>query len=96
MKDFILLMHGDTTGQESDAAWEDYFRHLHQSGRFEGGSAIAAGQSYRQGGAPAPAVPLSGFIRIRAADLAEAATFLPGNPVYAAGGTVEIRELPRD
>lgn len=96
MKEFILLMHGDTTGPDSDAAWAAYFQHLHQSGRFDGGSSIAAGQSYRQQGAPALAVPLTGFIRLRAADLAEAETFLPGNPVYAAGGTVEIRELPRD
>jgi hypothetical protein len=30
-----------------------------------------------------------------ARDLAHARSLLPGNPVYEAGGTVEIRELPR-
>jgi len=28
--------------------------------------------------------------------LAHAKVFLAGNPIYEAGGTVEIRELPRD
>ena len=37
---------------------------------------------------------LTGFIRIEAGSLAAAALLLAGNPVYEAGGTVEIRELP--
>ena len=39
---------------------------------------------------------LTGFVRVRAASLEEAKRFLVGNPVYEAGGTVEIRELPRE
>lgn len=38
---------------------------------------------------------LSGFIRVRATNLEEVKALLTGNPVYEAGGTVEIRELPR-
>jgi hypothetical protein len=38
---------------------------------------------------------LSGFIRVAAADLAAARGLVAGNPVFEAGGTVEIRELPR-
>jgi hypothetical protein len=38
---------------------------------------------------------LSGYIRISAGDLDEARGLLAGNPVFEAGGTVEIRELPR-
>ena len=37
---------------------------------------------------------LAGFVRVSAKDLDEACTLLAGNPVYEAGGTVEIRELP--
>ncbi|MBC2651662.1 hypothetical protein H7F50_06630 [Novosphingobium flavum] len=96
MKDFILLMHGDAVETESDLHWQAYFQRLHASGAFAGGSSIGAGQAYRRAGAPGPLSPLTGFIRIRAADHAEAATFLEGNPVYIAGGTVEIRELPHD
>ncbi len=42
------------------------------------------------------ATHISGFIRIEADDLEHATRLLAGIPVYEAGGTVEIRELPRD
>ena len=38
---------------------------------------------------------LAGYIRVTADSLDQAKTLLAGNPVYEAGGTVEIRELPR-
>jgi hypothetical protein len=37
---------------------------------------------------------LAGYIRVRADNLDEAKSLLAGNPVFEAGGTVEIRELP--
>jgi len=39
---------------------------------------------------------LTGFIRVQVANMAGAEALLSGNPVYEAGGTVEIRELLRD
>jgi len=39
---------------------------------------------------------LTGYIRIRARDLADAQTCLVANPVYEAGGTIEIYELIED
>jgi hypothetical protein len=38
---------------------------------------------------------LTGFIRVRAKSLEQAKALVAGNPLYEAGGTVEIRELPR-
>jgi hypothetical protein len=50
----------------------------------------------RKSGAPAPlAAHLAGFIRVNADSLDRAKSLLVGNPVFEAGGTVEIRELPR-
>ncbi|MDF8333655.1 hypothetical protein [Novosphingobium cyanobacteriorum] len=97
MKDFILLMHDDAVRAEDGAAWDAYFGALHRSGCFDGGSSIGAGRRFRKDGAiGAGALPVTGSIRVRAADLAGAEAFLSGNPVYEAGGTIEIRELPRD
>ncbi len=100
MTDYLFLMHSDAVEREvaSDSArWAAYFSRLRASGRFDGGSSIGPGQSFRKAGAPSPSSDsLSGYIRIRANDLEEARQFLLGNPVYDAGGTVEIRELPRD
>lgn len=39
---------------------------------------------------------LSGYIRVQAESLEAAKALLDGNPTFEAGGTVEIRELPRD
>lgn len=39
---------------------------------------------------------IGGYIRIRAVDLEAAQALVVGNPVYEAGGTVEIRELTKD
>jgi hypothetical protein len=38
---------------------------------------------------------LAGYIRVTADSLDAARSLLAGNPHFEAGGTVEIRELPR-
>ncbi|MBB3860376.1 hypothetical protein GGQ88_001642 [Novosphingobium hassiacum] len=97
MADFILLMRGDATQPEDAGLWDAYFTRLHASGAFDGGSSIGDGKRFRKGAAASTELtPLAGYIRLHVADLAEAETFLTGNPVYESGGSVEIRELPRD
>ena len=77
-------------------SWEPYLRRLRESGCFEGGSAIGDGICVRKGGVPPSLTEhLTGYIRVTAASLHQAKSLLPGNPHYEAGGTVEIRELPR-
>jgi hypothetical protein len=95
MADFILLMHDDAP-EEGDHDWDTYLDRLKATGRFQGGSAIGGGQCFRKA-SPVPSVTthLGGYIKVEARDMAEARSMLAGNPVYEAGGTVEIRELPR-
>jgi hypothetical protein len=95
MPDYLLLMHDDTAEPGSDD-WSPYIGGLRASGNFQGGSAIGAGVCVRKSGAP-PAITghLAGFIRVGADSLDHARTLVIGNPVFEAGGTVEIRELPR-
>jgi hypothetical protein len=94
MADFIFLMHDDCDAD--DNAWEPYLRRLREIGSFEGGSAIGDGVCARKSGAPMPITAhLAGYIRVNAHSLEQAKSFLAGNPVFEAGGTVEIRELPR-
>lgn len=97
MADFLLLMHRDQTSAETDEAWGEYFHRLRSSGAFEGGSSIGEGVALRKHGVPAPVTrQLVGFIRVRADDLSGAQALVSGNPVYEAGGTVEVRALPPD
>ena len=94
MAEYIFLMHDDCDADEK--AWEPYLRGLQQSGFFEGGSAIGDGVCVRKSGTPASLTAhLAGFIRVNADSLDQAKFLLIGNPVFEAGGTVEIRELPR-
>lgn len=92
MADYIFLMHEDAPG---GLDWDPYLSKLRESGVFQGGSAIGAGACFRKSGAaPEPTAHIGGFIRVTAVDLDTARKLLAGNPVFEAGGTVEIRELP--
>ena len=95
MPDYIFLMHDDSVAD--DNAWAPYLQRLQQGGFFQGGSAIGQGVCLRKSGTPAPVTAhLAGFIRVSAGSLDQAKSLLVGNPVFEAGGTVEIRELPPD
>ncbi|KJV24684.1 hypothetical protein VI06_21545 [Aquitalea magnusonii] len=97
--EYILLMHQDALDQnivKDSERWGLYLSHLQSTGQFDGGSVIGPGVLYHKDKPSQPVQSeLTGFIRIRAGSFEEATQFLAGNPVYEAGGTVEIRELPR-
>lgn len=99
MNDYLLFMFDDAVDGEradDDARWEAYLATLRASGQFDGGSAIGRGERLRQGQVASEAdLQRTGFIRVRAASLEDARRFLVGNPVYEAGGSIEIRELPK-
>jgi hypothetical protein len=94
--DFILLMHGDSVDRDGNEDWSTYLQALDAKGVLRGGSAIGAGTCLRLNN-PAPRTTdhLVGYVKIEARDLEHAREFVSGNPVYEAGGTVEIRALPR-
>ena len=100
MNDYIFFMHDDaqkTVPAASDVLWEKYFVMLRASGRFLGGSSIGTGTCVTKTGQPKHITShLSGYIRVHAENIEEAKKLLEGNPVLELGGTVEIRELPRD
>jgi len=94
MAEYIFLMHDDANDDAAD--WAPYIRRLQDAGVFKGGSAIGDGLCARKNGAAPPVtVHLAGYIRVDADSLDQARSLLVGNPHFEAGGTVEIRELPR-
>jgi hypothetical protein len=95
MADYILFMHDDAASDDP-SSWDAYLQTLKQNGVFEGGSEIGGGVCIRKGAAAADITKhLAGYIRVAAATIEEAKALLVGNPHFEAGGTVEIRELPR-
>ena len=96
MNDYIFFMHDDAAGETAEGAWVAYFSTLRRDGRFNGGSAIGDGVCVRKLGlAPEPTRRIVGYIRVSANSLEEARDLVRGNPVFEAGGTIEICELPR-
>jgi hypothetical protein len=94
MPECIFLMHDDAN--DGEPAWEPYLHRLNRSGCFQGGSAIGDGICARKiRVAPSVTAHVTGYIRVVAESLDRAKSTLTGNSVYEAGGTVEIRELPR-
>jgi hypothetical protein len=97
MNGYILLMHNDVldTG-ETNYSWDSYLNKLRESGSLSGGSAIGEGICVNKAGLASPITAhLAGYIIVQAMNLNEAKKLVAGNPVFEAGGTVEIRELPR-
>lgn len=99
MREYILLMHDDSreaSRGEGDGDWGRYLEGLSKSGRFLGGSAIGGGECFALSGvSKAVTSHISGYLVVQAESIEEARCLLAGNPVYEAGGTVEIRELLR-
>lgn len=100
MNDYIIFMHNDVqedTVSDNPAAWDRYLAMLRASGLFSGGSSIGNGICVSKTSRLKPITAhLGGYILVRAASLDGVKPLLQGNPVLDAGGTVEIRELPRD
>jgi hypothetical protein len=100
LQDYLFLMHNDVApgrSEGNDAAWGQYIAGLRSKGCFEGGSSIGDGVCVRKTGPLSEiTAKLGGYIKVQAESLEEARKLLAGNPVFEAGGTVEIRELPRD
>jgi len=99
MNEYILFMHDDVVDRsivDDSARWEQYIASLRASGQFEGGSSIGSGVLCKKGRANQDATPaINGYIKLQAENIDAAQRFLTGNPVYEAGGTVEVRELVR-
>lgn len=98
MNDYIFFMHNDVKvgDHNRDDEWAAYFSRLREAGAFQGGSAIGDGVCMSKGGTSRDITPqLSGYIRVRAESLNRAQELVQGNPVFEAGGIVEIRELPK-
>jgi hypothetical protein len=99
MNDYILLMHNDAPSEEGGRAeqWSAYFAKLRAMNAFQGGSSIGDGVCISKAGSVSTITShLAGYIRVRAENLSAARELVVGNPIFEAGGTVELRERPRD
>ena len=91
MAEYMMVMKGSDAG----ADWTTYVNKLVATGKFRGGSALGNGVCVAKAGADGPCVA-RGFMRFEVESLDELRALLDGNPVYEAGGEVELLELVDD
>ena len=99
MNDCIFLIRNDAPGRRDRAGddWGPYLGKLQEAGVFQGGSSMGDGVCVRKvGDAPGITPHLAGYIKVKAESLSAARELVVGNPVFEAGGTVEIESCPRD
>jgi hypothetical protein len=87
MPDFVMVMRGAA----SHGSWEAYIEKLIASGGFRGGSSLGNGLSVTRGQVDGES-DITGFIRLSVENLEAAKALLDGNPLYEAGGTVDLLE----
>ncbi len=96
MADYIFLMHNAEGAGDLMPLWGPYIESLVARGVMRGGSAMGGGVCVRKSGeVPAITAHIGGYIKVEVDDLEAAKALLSGNPIYEAGGVIEIRELPR-
>ena len=87
MPDYVMLM----MGSASSGDWDAYIESLIESGKFRGGSSLGKGVSLAKGSEDGEC-QVTGFMRFSAANLDEVRALLAGNPLYEAGGRIELLE----
>lgn len=87
MADYVMLM----MGSESVGDWGVYMEKLIASGKFRGGSSLGHGISAAKGHCDGGS-EVTGYMRFSADTIEEVRNLLLGNPLYEAGGRVEILE----
>ena len=87
MPDYVMVM----MGSASSGDWDSYVESLVESGKFRGGSSLGNGVSISKGKADGEC-RITGFMRFSADGIDDVRRLLSGNPLYEAGGCVELLE----
>ena len=88
--DFMMVMMV-MMGDASIGDWDTYAEKLIESVKLRGGSSLGRGVRVCKGKNDGEC-SITGYMRISAENLSEAKLLLEGNPLYEAGGCIEILE----
>ena len=87
MPQYIMVM----MGSASNGDWNDYVDSLVNSGCFRGGSSLGNGVSVSKNEKDGEC-QVTGFMRFSAESIDEVRKLVSGNPLYEAGGRIELLE----
>jgi hypothetical protein len=87
MPEYLMVM----IGPASAGDWDAYIESLVESGCFRGGSALGNGVAVSKGKED-DECRVTGYMRFSAESIDEVRRLLAGNPLYEAGGSIELLE----
>jgi hypothetical protein len=93
MPEFLMLMKRGAYSEEGE--WGDYIQKLRQRPEFRGGSSLGNGVSVSRQATSDQCI-VTGFLHFEADTIAVVRELLAGNPLFEAGGEIEILELIED
>jgi hypothetical protein len=93
MRQYILLIHDNTTSPTLQTEWNEFFNHAKASGHFQGGSEV--GHKTTIGPCGKSSAHIAGFMRFDCDDHDSLLNLLKIHPVFLHGGTIELCDLPK-
>ena len=78
-------------GSASAGDWDVYIEKLIASGKFRGGSSLSNGILMTKDGVEGEC-QVTGYMRFSAENIEQVRALMTGNPLYEAGGRVEVLE----
>ena len=87
MPEYVMLMKVSAASGD----WDDYIEKLVSSVKFRGGSSLGNGVSVAEGKVDCRC-EVTGYMRFSAECSEEVKEFITGNPLYEAGGSIELLE----
>ena len=87
MPEYVMLMKGSAASGD----WDDYIEKLVSSGKLRGGSSLGNGVSVAKGKVDG-GCEVTGYMRFSAESIEEVQELITGNPLYEAGGSIELLE----
>lgn len=92
MSEFVMIMKGRDLEGDPSIGWDIYIDNLMKTGKFRGGSAFGNGRCLSATSSVAEC-SATGYMRFEADSIEEIESLVVDNPVFIAGGAVEIHEL---
>ncbi|HMR73403.1 MAG TPA: hypothetical protein PKD68_05375 [Candidatus Saccharibacteria bacterium] len=95
MKQYLLLIHDNSTSDSTADEWQRFFVAAKDSGFFRGGSEIGEHTLLGKNQSVSSSRHIVGYMRFDADEKSKLLSLLNSHPTVLHGGTIELCELPK-
>ncbi len=93
--EYILFVHGNSEVEARKEEWDNFFEAARSSGIFRGGSEIGNRILLGTKDVPNTTDSIAGYMLFESDSINDIKLLLELHPVYIAGGSLELCELPK-